>query len=568
MPPAAWAALLGLSLGLRLWGLGWGIPAYDPAILGHTLDRPSYHLDEDKFLWPLAYMRWQASDWDVRDYHWGTLQFYLIDGVLLLSSSVHLIPAPWELAFVGGDTAALPRIYLLGRLISVVAGVLTTVLVVALGREVAGPAAGWAAGVAYALAPLAVVEAHYLTSDVTMSALVAGATLAAVRALGRGSPRLLALAGLLLGLAITAKYSAVFAAPGLLVASWSCWRAWRSAETRRVPLVGCGNPQGSPCGLRKPTGFPLWVAEYGELYTAGGRLRAAFIWPGLALVGGVVLGEPAVLLMPGAVWQGLRSVAASNAAPLPTLPVAAAGMLAQQVPALAGLGLTWPLAGLACGGLGLFVRAAWVGRPHPTNGAPAGTARAPAAVLLVTAGGLLAGVAVNTYAMLRYTQPLIPLLAVAAGVAWAAIPSRAVRGILGVGAIAGASVISGGQLALLAGPHPANALQAWVSTQVPPGRQIARAWLPYPMIDEARYRVIRLEPWRPALPPATEPDYIVADDMMGAPAPELTALLATRYHVVAQFAATPHLGPWSWAEGPTPHDWKYSHPSFVVYAHR
>jgi hypothetical protein len=35
---------------------------------------------------------------------------------------------------------------------------------------------------------------------------------------------------------------------------------------------------------------------------------------------------------------------------------------------------------------------------------------------------------------------------------------------------------------------------------------------------------------------------------------------------VARLGATPHVGPFAWDEGTTPHDWKYSHPMFVVYA--
>jgi hypothetical protein len=64
--------------------------------------------------------------------------------------------------------------------------------------------------------------------------------------------------------------------------------------------------------------------------------------------------------------------------------------------------------------------------------------------------------------MLRYTQPLIPLLCVAAGIGWAAIPFRALRAVAGTIALLVASVITLGQLSLMAGPHPADDLSAWM----------------------------------------------------------------------------------------------------------
>ena len=52
----------------------------------------------------------------------------------------------------------------------------------------------------------------------------------------------------------------------------------------------------------------------------------------------------------------------------------------------------------------------------------------------------------------------------------------------------------------------------------------------------------------------------------GPPAPALQARLAAEYTVAARFGARPQVGPFAWDEGVTPHDWKYSHPTFTVYA--
>jgi len=53
--------------------------------------------------------------------------------------------------------------------------------------------------------------------------------------------------------------------------------------------------------------------------------------------------------------------------------------------------------------------------------------------------------------------------------------------------------------------------------------------------------------------------------MLGPPDPTLSDLIHKEYHEVARFSAKPSVGPFTWDEGDTPHDWKYSHPTFVVY---
>src|SRR5438270_3343953 len=80
---AAYAGLVLLSAAVRLFGIGWGIPDYDPALLAHNPYRHTYHIDEDNFVSVLAFMHPSQGDFDVLDYHWGTLQQYTIYGVLV-----------------------------------------------------------------------------------------------------------------------------------------------------------------------------------------------------------------------------------------------------------------------------------------------------------------------------------------------------------------------------------------------------------------------------------------------------------------------------------------------------
>jgi hypothetical protein len=252
---------------------------------------------------------------------------------------------------------------------------------------------------------------------------------------------------LLLGLAAAAQYSAVFAAPMLLVAQWGAWQ-----------------------GLRRAPG-------------GSSNVLALILGPWLAAAGGFLLGEPYALLKPEALLAGLQDTARGNAADLAGglgLPLQ---MLGWQAANLGGLGLTWPLALLALGGLGVLV-ARIVRRTRRTPGV--GAVPWPVLVLLAAGAGLGAGLLLNRVFMLRYSQPLVPLLAVAAGVGWAAIPWRAARWPAGALALGAAAIITGGQLALLAGPHPANELLAWLQPRLAPGQQVARLWPENPVHDATR----------------------------------------------------------------------------------
>ena len=169
--------------------------------------------------------------------------------------------------------------------------------------------------------------------------------------------------------------------------------------------------------------------------------------------------------------------------------------------------------------------------------------------------------------MLRYSQPLVPLLSVAAGLAISRVPLPWLRWSAAGLAYAVAGVITLGQLSLMSGPHTANELLSWLQAHLRPGQQVARLWPEYPVLDDRLYRQIRLDPWRPDMPPGARPDYIIMDDMqLGEAAPSVTGLLAHDYVQVARFHTDPQVFGFSWAEGTTPHDWKYSHPTFVVYA--
>ena len=553
-------ALLAVSLTLRLVGIDWGIPRYNPALMPFTEYRNSYHIDEDNFLWGLAFMEPSAWNFDVSIYHWGTLQFYLIYGALLLGSAIGVVPAPWEDAFLGGDVEALPSIYVLGRLVSVVMGVLATLIVIGLGKALGGWRAGLGAGAAYAIAPLAVVGSHYLTNDITMSALLAGSIYGGVRAVQSGDGRWLFGAGLLLGLAVSAKYSAAFGALALVVAQMGFLAHGRRTTEDALPGAG-------------------------RLATS---LLLALALPWIGAVTGFLLGEPYALLMPNKLVEGLQQASQGNSWN-PSQGIATLfGMLGWQARNLAQFGLTFPLALLAVGGLAVMLRGGrTMGGGRANGDGPeaavaeqssrithrasrftlATTLFRPSSVVFAALLGAVVGLALNRIEMLRYTHVLLPLACVCAGIGWAALSPRVLRWGVGALAVVVAGWVTLGQLSMLTGPHTANSLLTWLDANLRPGDSVARLWPEYPMLDKRLYTLIRLDPWRPDVPPGELPDYIILDDMALGPATEaLIGLVASRYEEVASFGSRPQVFGNSWDEGDTPHDWKYSHPTFRVYA--
>jgi hypothetical protein len=573
--------LLAVSLTLRLVGIGWGIPHYDAALMPYTEYRHSYHLDEGKFLWGLTLMEPSAGNFDVSLHHWGTLQFYLIYGALLIGSAVGVVPAPWERAFLSGNVDALPMMYVLGRLVSVLMGVAGTLLVIALGKALGGWRAGLGAGAAYAVAPLAVVGAHYLTNDITMSALLAGSVYAGVRAVQTGNGRWLFGAGLLLGLATSAKYSAAFGAFALVVAQTGFLVNERQSAASR--MVASDGSEGD-AGRNTLT-----------------RMLMVLALPWLGAVIGFLVGEPYALLTPHILKEGLQQASQGNAFD----PTQGLGppleMLGWQARNLAEFGMTLPLALLAVGGVGVLAlrgrRMADDGRRllesrrqkaegrralrnkryaiisrithHASRFTLSSVVLRPSSVVIAALLGLMVGLALNRIHMLRYTHVLLPLAAVCAGIGWAAISPALLRWGVGALALAVAGWITLGQLSMMSGAHPANSLLSWLQANLRPGDEVASLWPEYPLLDQRKYQLVRIDPWRPDVAPDDRPDYIILDDMaLGPLGQRLTSVVANEYNEVARFGSRPQVLGNSWDEGDTPHDWKYSHPTFRVYARK
>jgi 4-amino-4-deoxy-L-arabinose transferase-like glycosyltransferase len=201
------ALIVLLGLVLRLWGIGWSLPnAVHPLA--------TYHPDELVNLNAARQADIPHGKFDIGFYNYGAFYFYLVSFAQSFARGYGLIPpTPAETgasplaAMVAGapETAAL---FLVGRLVTALLGAATIAVVFAIGNRLAGKQTGYVAALLYAVAPLAVVHAHFLTVDVPATFFVSLALLWSLRLLMHQTWRDYTLAAVWCGLAAATKYNA------------------------------------------------------------------------------------------------------------------------------------------------------------------------------------------------------------------------------------------------------------------------------------------------------------------------------------------------------------------------
>ncbi len=230
----AWlvATLVALALGLRLWGIGWGLTA------GNMMG--SFHPDEGVNIINAVLERGEPRPHlDLRFYNYGSLYFYLHQagtavnfayGLVKVGDAAHNVPATSE------DLAA---VVLVGRLLTALMGALTVWAVFALGSRLFGARTGFAAAALYAVMPAAVVHGHYATPDVPATFLVTVALALGARLLTRTDARACVAAGVLCGLAAATKYNMALVTLAPLAALFAR-RKLAGGVPRVAPLIVVG----------------------------------------------------------------------------------------------------------------------------------------------------------------------------------------------------------------------------------------------------------------------------------------------------------------------------------------
>ncbi|MBE3072118.1 MAG: glycosyltransferase family 39 protein, partial [Acidobacteria bacterium] len=339
--------IVALGLALRLAGVQYGLPAvYNPdevAIMSRALAFAKGDLNPHNFLYPslffYALFGWIGA-------------YFVAARVLGFAASLQAFQSQFFL-----DPSA---IYLAGRILTVLCGAATIVLVYRLGVRLFGRSAGVVAALFMAVAPFHVRDSHYVKHDVPVTLAVVACSLAIVRLWqGRGNPPDPCVrppadttgpgnehgaawpAALLFGLACSIHYYAVFLALPLTLALVATTRTpgWL-ATVRRLAGAGVTSAVAffltSPFILAEP--LTAWrditanrqivvdrAIETGGNWFSGAAAYARMLWLDAA-------GWPVVLLaLAGAVWLIFRSP--RRAILILSFPLAFLAFIANTVPA-------------------------------------------------------------------------------------------------------------------------------------------------------------------------------------------------------------------------------------------
>jgi 4-amino-4-deoxy-L-arabinose transferase-like glycosyltransferase len=385
-------AILLLALSLRALGLSWGLP--DERHLY------SYHPDEHTTAVTASRIV-MSGDLHPGVFNYGSLGLYL--------PAAWLLPA-WHLG--------LPRepgaIHLWLRVLPVLLGTLTVLVVARLGERVAGRTAGAFAALAYAVAPGAVLVSHFATVDTQANLFLALALLAALRHLQDGRPTDLVWAGVLSGLAAATKYPNGLVLLAALAAAGLRRSGWRHAAVAAL-AAAAAFVLGTPYLVLDWPGF--WAGFSGELFKQGQASGTLFDQTG------------------NGVWY----------------------LLATNLPFALGV----PLLVLAAAGI------------EPTLAAH----RRALGTLSAHALPCAALLALATMRFLRYTLPLLPLLCVLAGVA-AASARRPLTRAASVLALLAALLLSAAQSLTMTGADPRDHAARWVAETTAPADRIGLVHAP------------------------------------------------------------------------------------------
>jgi 4-amino-4-deoxy-L-arabinose transferase-like glycosyltransferase len=214
---------------LRFYGLSWGVPYHH------------FHIDEHFVFVGADLLResMRKAAMNPKFFMYAPLPMYLVN---VVRTAYEWISGPLTLSASADATTYM----LLGRAISATLGTATIPLVFHIGRKVAGPVAGLLSAAFLAFAVLHFRDSHFFTVDISL-VFFCMATLAASLAIaehGRWPAYLLS--GVGLGAALLCKYTAVFLVPVVGVAHLCApnrpagflerrdWRAWA-----KWGLLGC-----------------------------------------------------------------------------------------------------------------------------------------------------------------------------------------------------------------------------------------------------------------------------------------------------------------------------------------
>jgi 4-amino-4-deoxy-L-arabinose transferase-like glycosyltransferase len=236
--------ILGSSLGLRVWGSGYGLPAY-----------MRYHPDEHALVERAAAVLW-TGDWNLGRFNYPPFYAYLQTGAYAAYFLWGAAQGQWNevLPFT------LPQYYQVGRLLTALFGTLTVLVSYLMGKRIGTRRTGLLAAALLGGSYLHVIHSHYATFDVMLGFLVAMTLLFSDLIYTRGDAQWYLLGGLFAGLAGATKYNGAVAVIMPLVAHVlaTSWGEWGWIDRKLFATIGgflLGFFGGNPFALGHLTEF-------------------------------------------------------------------------------------------------------------------------------------------------------------------------------------------------------------------------------------------------------------------------------------------------------------------------
>lgn len=221
----ALVVILAIAFLFRATGIRWGVPD-----ASHYF---SFHPDEWVILGYTLGLDIPHGQIDPHFYNYGTVYLYLLHLAILIGSTYGWIVMPNDIA----QYQAFAGLYLTGRWISVIAGVITCWLAWEMGKRVCGHRCAAVAASLLATVPLHTLHCHFLTTDATATLFTTGVLLAALKLYEAGGKRALITAGVLAGLASATRYNAALVLIAPLLALWLRGKEHHEAWWSRALLL-------------------------------------------------------------------------------------------------------------------------------------------------------------------------------------------------------------------------------------------------------------------------------------------------------------------------------------------
>jgi len=251
------ALLLAAGLGLRLWGLDYGLPL--------SMARP-----DEEVLVPRL-ITFDAGDPNPHWFMYPTLSLYLtfawLKALLIGGRAAGVWRGPTDLAALAAVDAG--ALYLLARLLSALLGTATIAATYLLGKLVGDRRAGLVAALLVAFSFLHVRESHFFKPDAILSLFITGALIGCVVLQQRATATAAALAGIICGLALSVKYTLTLVVPLLLAVLLGHPPGGRPSRIARLAIAG-----GTAAGAAF-LGSPYTLLAWDEFQ---GWVRVARMW--------------------------------------------------------------------------------------------------------------------------------------------------------------------------------------------------------------------------------------------------------------------------------------------------